>query len=99
VMGGDLQPQGHVQVLLNLLEFGMGVQEAGDAARIRHAGDGIAVETGIDAETRAGLAERGHRVVESPGVFGGYQAIAIDREADVLEGGSDPRKDGLAIGF
>jgi gamma-glutamyltranspeptidase / glutathione hydrolase len=99
VMGGDLQPQGHVQVLMNLLEFGMTVQEAGEAARIRHAGDGIAVETGIDAEARAGLAERGHRVFESPGVFGGYQAIAIDREAGVLEGGSDPRKDGLAIGF
>jgi gamma-glutamyltranspeptidase / glutathione hydrolase len=99
VMGGDLQPQGHVQVLVNLLEFGMSVQEAGDAARIRHAGDGIAVEEGIGAEARAGLAERGHRVCESPGAFGGYQAIAIDREAGVLAGGSDPRKDGLAIGF
>ncbi len=99
VMGGDLQPQGHVQVLLNLLEFGMNVQEAGDAARIRHAGDGIAVESGIDADARAGLAERGHRVVESPGVFGGYQGILIDHEAGVLLGGSDHRKDGLAIGF
>jgi gamma-glutamyltranspeptidase / glutathione hydrolase len=99
VMGGDLQPQGHVQVLLNLLEFGMNVQEAGDAARIRHAGDGIAVESGIDADARAGLAERGHRVFENPGVFGGYQAILIDHDAGVLLGGSDHRKDGLAIGF
>ncbi len=99
VMGGDLQPQGHVQVLLNLLEFGMNVQEAGEAARIRDAPDGIAVESGIDLDARAGLAERGHRVVEASGVFGGYQGIAIDPESGVLMGGSDPRKDGLAIGF
>jgi gamma-glutamyltranspeptidase / glutathione hydrolase len=99
VMGGDLQPQGHVQVLLNLLEFGMNVQEAGEAARIRQGADGVAVESGIDAEARAGLAERGHRVLESPGVFGGYQGIAIDADAGVLMGGSDPRKDGLAVGF
>jgi gamma-glutamyltranspeptidase/glutathione hydrolase len=99
VMGGDLQPQGHVQVLLNLLEFGMNVQEAGEAARICHAGDGVAVESGIDHEARAGLSARGHRVFESPGVFGGFQAIAIDRDTGVLCGGSDPRKDGLAIGY
>jgi gamma-glutamyltranspeptidase / glutathione hydrolase len=98
VMGGDLQPQGHVQVLLNMLEFGMNVQEAGDAARIRHSADGVAVESGIDDDARAGLAARGHRVVASAGVFGGYQAIGIDAEAGVLMGGSDPRKDGLAIG-
>ena len=99
VMGGDLQPQGHVQVLLNLLEFGMNVQEAGEAARIRHSPDGVAVESGIDREARAGLAARGHRVFESRGVFGGFQGILIDAEPGVLMGGSDPRKDGLAIGF
>ena len=99
VMGGDLQPQGHVQVLLNMFEFGMDVQEAGDAARIRHASDGIAVESGIGAEARAGLAERGHRVVDASGVFGGYQGIAIDAASGVLMGGSDPRKDGVAIGY
>jgi gamma-glutamyltranspeptidase/glutathione hydrolase len=99
VMGGDLQPQGHVQVLVNLLEFGMNVQEAGEAARIRHSADGVAVESGIGDEARAGLAERGHRVIDAPGVFGGYQGIAIDHEAGVLLGGSDPRKDGLAVGF
>ncbi len=99
VMGGDLQPQGHVQALMNLLEFGMTIQEAGEAARIRHSVDGVAVESGISDEARAGLAARGHRVIESPGVFGGFQGIQIDRESGVLLGGSDPRKDGLAIGY
>ncbi len=99
VMGGDLQPQGHVQVLLNLLEFGMTVQEAGEAARVRHSPEGIAVESGIGDDARSGLAERGHRVFESRGVFGGFQGIQIDRATGVLMGGSDPRKDGLAIGF
>jgi gamma-glutamyltranspeptidase/glutathione hydrolase len=99
VMGGDLQPQGHVQVLLNMLEFGMTVQEAGEAARIRHSADGLAVESGIDPEARAGLMARGHRVFESRGVFGGFQGIGLDRRTGVLMGGSDPRKDGLAIGF
>jgi gamma-glutamyltranspeptidase/glutathione hydrolase len=99
VMGGDLQPQGHVQVLLNMLEFGMTVQEAGEAARVRHAPDGIAVESGITQEARAGLMARGHSVFQSRGVFGGFQGIQIDHAAGVLMGGSDPRKDGLAIGF
>jgi gamma-glutamyltranspeptidase / glutathione hydrolase len=99
VMGGDLQPQGHVQVLLNMLEFGMTVQEAGEAARIRHSPDGVAVESGIGPEARAGLAARGHLVFESRGVFGGFQGVQIDRTSGVLAGGSDPRKDGLAIGF
>jgi gamma-glutamyltranspeptidase / glutathione hydrolase len=99
VMGGDLQPQGHVQVLANLIEFGMTVQEAGEAARIRHAPEGIAVESGISDEARAGLAARGHHVIASPGVFGGFQGIQIDHETGVLLGGSDPRKDGLAIGY
>jgi gamma-glutamyltranspeptidase / glutathione hydrolase len=99
VMGGDLQPQGHVQVLLNLLDFGMTVQEAGEAARIRHSPEGVAVESGIDPEARAGLAARGHRVFESRGVFGGFQGVQIDRASGVLAGGSDPRKDGLAIGY
>ncbi len=99
VMGGDLQPQGHVQVMLNMLEFGMTVQEAGEAARIRHSADAIAVESGIDRDARAGLMARGHRVLESRGVFGGFQGIQIDRDTGVLMGGSDPRKDGLAIGF
>jgi gamma-glutamyltranspeptidase/glutathione hydrolase len=99
VMGGDLQPQGHVQVLVNLLEFGMNVQEAGEAARIRHSPSGIAVEPGVPDEARTGLVARGHLVIDTPGVFGGFQGILIDPESGVLMGGSDPRKDGLAIGF
>ena len=99
VMGGDLQPQGHVQVLINMLEFGMTVQEAAEAARIRHSPDGVAVESGIGQAAREGLTARGHRVFESRGVFGGFQGVQIDRASGVLMGGSDPRKDGLAIGF
>ena len=99
VMGGDMQPQGHVQVLLNLLEFGMNIQEAGEAARFRHSAAGLALESAISAEARSGLEARGHRVITSPGVFGGFQGILIDPATRVLMGGSDPRKDGLAIGY
>jgi gamma-glutamyltranspeptidase/glutathione hydrolase len=99
VMGGDMQPQGHVQVLVNLIDFGMNVQEAGEAARIRHSPAGLAVESAISAEARAGLAARGHKVISSPGVFGGFQGILIDAKTGVMMGGSDPRKDGLAIGY
>jgi gamma-glutamyltranspeptidase / glutathione hydrolase len=99
VMGGDLQPQGHAQVLLNLIDFGMTIQEAGEAARIRHSAEGVAVESGVSDEARAGLAAWGHHVIESRGVFGGFQGIQIDPESGVLMGGSDPRKDGLAIGY
>jgi gamma-glutamyltranspeptidase/glutathione hydrolase len=99
VMGGDLQPQGHVQVLMNLIDFGMTIQEAAEAARIRHAPEGVGVESGVSGEARAGLAARGHRVIEPAGVFGGFQGIQIDDESGVLMGGSDPRKDGLAIGY
>jgi gamma-glutamyltranspeptidase/glutathione hydrolase len=95
VMGGDMQPQGHVQVLLNMLEFGMNVQDAGDAPRFRHApADGLALESNIDATTITELTRRGHVVSWRPGIFGGYQAIQIDWERGVLLGGTDPRKDG-----
>ncbi len=99
VMGGDMQPQGHVQVLLNLLDFGMNIQEAGEAARFRHSAAGLALESAISAEARSGLEARGHRVITSPGVFGGFQGILIDPATRVLMAGSDPRKDGLAIGY
>ena len=111
VMGGDMQPQGHVQVLCNMIDFGMDVQEAGDAARFRHFGsseptgqpaDGagaVTMESGIGEETRKALEAKGHRIVDSPGGYGGYQAIRIDAEHGVLMGGSDPRKDGAAIGY
>jgi gamma-glutamyltranspeptidase/glutathione hydrolase len=99
VMGGDMQPQGHVQVLLNLIDFGMNIQEAGEAARFRHSGAGLALESTIGAEARDGLQARGHQVIQSVGAFGGFQGILIDPKTRVLKGGSDPRKDGLAIGY
>jgi gamma-glutamyltranspeptidase/glutathione hydrolase len=99
VMGGDMQPQGHVQVLLNLLHFGMNIQEAGEAARVRHVGDRVACETGISVAARDGLRARGHVLDDTAGGFGGFQGILIDSAAGVLIGGSDPRKDGCAIGW
>ncbi len=113
VMGGDQQPQGHVQVLVNMIDFGMDPQSAGDMPRFRHSGsseptgqravDGgtVAVETGIGPEARAALEVKGHKVMveERGGGFGGYQAIRLDLGRGVLIGGSDPRKDGCAIGY
>jgi gamma-glutamyltranspeptidase/glutathione hydrolase len=99
VMGGDHQAQGHAQVLMNLIDFGMNVQEAGEAARIHHGANGILVESAIAPAVRASLVQRGHRVTEAIGAYGGYQGIMVDPRTGVLMGGSDPRKDGLAIGF
>ena len=101
VMGGDMQPQGHVQVLLNLIEFGMNIQEAGEAARFRHAQAGVAVESAIDTHARRGLTTRGHQLIDAYDAWGGFQGILLERTTgvSVLMGGSDPRKDGLAIGF
>ncbi len=111
VMGGDMQPQGHVQVLCNLIDFGMNLQEAGDAARFHHVGssestghemtDGgyVALESGIDAEARLILSKRGHDVRFEVDGFGGYQAIMYDAERDVYIGASESRKDGQAAGY
>ena len=99
VMGGDHQAQGHVQVLANLIDFGMNVQEAGEAARVHHGMNGIQVESAVSQAARTGLTGRGHQVTESIGVYGGFQGILIDPKTGVLMGGSDPRKDGLAIGW
>lgn len=99
VMGGDMQPQGHVQVLLNLIEFGMNVQEAGEAARYRLRGSAVALESAIGPDIAAGLTARGHTTRTGFGMWGGFQGILIDPKSGVLMGGSDPRKDGLAIGF
>lgn len=99
VMGGNMQPQGHVQVLLNLIDFGMNVQEAGDAPRFRHEPGVLELESGIPPEVRQELTGRGHVVRSAVDVFGGYQGIWIDWERGVLAGGSDPRKDGCALGW
>ncbi len=111
VMGGDMQPQGHVQVLVNMIDFGMNVQEAGDAARVRHLGSAqptgkpaqgvgtLTVESGISAEVVKKLKQMGHRVTRSKGSFGGYQGIMIDPKTDVLHGATEPRKDGAAVGY
>lgn len=111
VMGGDFQPQGHAQVVMNMIDFGMSPQQAGDQPRLAHSGssspwgakstDGgnIKFERGIGDRVKLRLAEMGHQV--SPGVaaHGGYQAIWRLDEPLRFFGGSDPRKDGAAIGY
>ena len=99
VMGGDNQAQAHVQIIVNIVDFGMNVQEAGDAARVRHADPVFAAESGIGEAVRAALGQRGHVMIDGRGAMGGYQAVMIDPVTGVLMGGSDPRKDGLAIGW
>jgi gamma-glutamyltranspeptidase / glutathione hydrolase len=99
VMGGDMQAQGHVQVLLNLIDFGMDVQQAGEQPRFRHFARGLALESALGADIRKALEARGHTLVAAPGTFGGYQAIMIDPVSGALAGGSDMRKDGCAIGW
>jgi gamma-glutamyltranspeptidase / glutathione hydrolase len=99
VMGGDHQAQGHTQVLVNLIDFGMNVQEAGDAARVNHGDNGLQVESAMPESVIAALTSRGHNVVRSVGACGGYQGIMYDARSGVLMGGSDVRKDGLAIGW
>lgn len=112
VMGGDMQAQGHVSVLINMLDFGMNVQAAGDAARIRHGGSatptGVAaepnggtvyLESGFSEDTRTKLQALGHKLEKAPGSFGGYQGIWIDWTNNVLHGATDSRKDGTAVGY
>ncbi len=111
VMGGSMQPQGHVQVLCNIIDFGMNVQEAGDAPRFRHMGssqptgeamnDGgsVALESGVAPGVIRELISRGHRLVKQAGGFGGYQGIWWDHDNDVLIGASESRKDGCAMGY
>lgn len=111
VMGGDMQPQGHVQILVNMIDFGMNLQEAGDAPRIRHSGsssptgnimkDGgvIQLETGFSYEVMRKLKNLGHSIEFSPGGYGGYQAILYDSRQGVYYGASESRKDGQAAGY
>lgn len=111
VMGGDMQPQGHVQVLINIIDFGMNVQEAGEAPRIRHYGSPtptgdpgdrnggtVMVEREFPSDIIEALKAKGHNVRIGAGGFGGYQGIHID-ESGVLHGGSEPRNDGQAVGY
>jgi gamma-glutamyltranspeptidase/glutathione hydrolase len=110
LMGGDMQPQGHVQVLTDIIDFGMNVQEAGDAARWYHTGGSevtgegpsgnvVEMESGFDPAVKAELARRGYTIKPGTGAFGGYQAILWDSKHGVYWGGSEMRKDGLALGY
>jgi gamma-glutamyltranspeptidase/glutathione hydrolase len=103
VMGADMQPQGHVQFLVNLIDFKMNLQEALDSPRARHLeGMEIYLEDGISEETKTALLAKGHRLMKEAAVInqvGGGQAIYFDRDQNVLLGASDRRKDGCAIGY
>ena len=111
LMGGSMQPQGHAQIVVNMIDFGMNLQEAGDAPRIRHDGssqptgtemtDGgvVNLESGIPYESIRGLMKRGHHIQSSNGGFGGYQAIKWDKKNGTYFGASESRKDGQAAGY
>ena len=111
VMGGAMQPQGHTQIIVNLIDFGMNLQEAGDAPRIRHDGssqptgtvmkDGgwLNLESGFSYDVIRKLMQMGHRVRFSLGGYGGYQAIMWDAKNKVYYGASESRKDGQAAGY
>ena len=112
VMGGAMQPQGHVQILLNMIDFGMNLQEAGDAPRIQHDGsteptgqntamtDGgeVDLETGFPIDTIRALTRKGHSVRFADGPYGGYQAIMVNPNGGYI-GASESRKDGQAAGY
>jgi gamma-glutamyltranspeptidase/glutathione hydrolase len=99
VMGAHYQPMGHVQIVLNMLDYGMDVQQAIDAPRFFYEGEQTVVEHATPAATIAGLKARGHDVVFAPTPWGGAQTIKIDWQRGVLIGGSEPRKDGGALGY
>ncbi|MBT0586123.1 gamma-glutamyltransferase [Alteromonas oceanisediminis] len=111
VMGGGTQPQMHAQIVVNMIDFGMNLQEAGDAPRILHSGsseptghkmkDGgyVSLESGFSSLVRRGLTDRAHVLRDAPGAFGGYQAIMRDLKTGVYYGASESRKDGHAAGF
>jgi gamma-glutamyltranspeptidase/glutathione hydrolase len=112
VMGGSFQPEGQVEVLMNMIDFGMNIQEAGDAPRIYHEGSSeptgqveggegtIFLESGFSEKTIRAILQMGYKVVAgTPGNFGGYQCIKYDARQHVYHGASDPRKDGMAAGY
>ena len=110
-MGGAMQPQGHAQIVVNSVDFGMTLQAAGDAPRVRHDGSStptgdrcggvgtVNLEQGFAAASLAELRQRGHRVVQEAGGFGGYQAIQRQWDTGVYLGASESRKDGQAAGY
>jgi len=112
LMGGDMQPQGHAQIVVNLVDFGMNLQQAGDVIRFHHTGsseptgtvmtDGgvLHIEPGLPDSLIAELRRRGHRMEnESAGAYGGYQAIWRDAKSGVYSGATERRKDGCALGY
>ncbi|GGF61581.1 gamma-glutamyltransferase [Alteromonas lipolytica] len=111
VMGGATQPQMHAQIIVNLIDFGMNLQEAGDAPRFIHTGsssptgalmkDGgsVSLESGIPRTSIRELQERGHRIEDKLGIYGGYQAILYDADKQIYIGASESRKDGQAAGY
>ncbi|MGB5205069.1 MAG: gamma-glutamyltransferase [Eudoraea sp.] len=111
LMGGAVQPQGHTQIVVNLIDFGMNLQEAADAPRMRHQGSSqptgsvmtnggtLNLESGIDYKTIRELRKKGHRISYAVGIYGGYQAIGVDLENKVYTGASESRKDGQAAGY
>jgi gamma-glutamyltranspeptidase/glutathione hydrolase len=111
VMGGDMQPQGHVQIIVNMVDFGMNLQEAGDAARYYHTGssdprgstmkDGgtLYIEAGVSDPLRRELTRRGHTLGVTIGPYGGYQAVLRNHETGVYAGATESRKDGCALGY
>ncbi len=110
VMGGTMQPQGQMQVLVNMIDLGMNLQAAGDAPRLRHMGSpdpdgtretppGLFLESGFGAETRAALQARGHVLIANHQDVGGYQAVMWDAANKVWWGASEMRKDGMALGY
>jgi gamma-glutamyltranspeptidase/glutathione hydrolase len=111
VMGGDFQPQGHAQVLMNMLDFGMSPQQATDQPRLEHSGSSsptgskmeaggeLVFEHGFPDAVKEKLASMGHSIRDSVGAHGGYQAIWRSDDPLIYYGGSDPRKDGCAMGY
>jgi gamma-glutamyltranspeptidase/glutathione hydrolase len=99
VMGAHYQPMGHAQVVTNIVDYGMDVQAAIDHPRVFCVGGASVVESSVPQAAVAGLEQRGHEIVVAPKPWGGAQAIHIDHERGVLIGGSDPRKDGCALGY
>ena len=99
VMGGQYQPVGHVRILSNLIDYKMDLQEAIDMPRTFADSSGLLVEEGYDETVLAKLRAMGHNIVSPESPLGGAQAIFIDNNKNTLVGASDPRKDGLAIGF